>query len=284
MVLPLNIRTLVKLRSGRGHSAHARWGIRNRLTAREDFVIGMFGVGTVITLWCVLTYGGIIPHIFLPTPGMIWDGLVEYHTQRHWLFPAIGRSLWRVVRALVIVLVIGIPVGVLMGAFSQFDAFLRKLVNGGKAVPVSALTSLVVLWFNLDDEGKVAFLFLGAVFYMIILVKNAVLNVNDEYVRVALDIGANRRQIIWRVLLPGALPQIWDAIAVCIGIMWTYIILAEIINSSEGNLGVGYLLSTGARLGGNSSGKVFGMLIVVGLISTLTDYGLLIIRRRFFNW
>jgi len=119
---------------------------------------------------------------------------------------------------------------------------------------------------------------------MIILVKNAVANVNEEYVRVALDIGANRWQIIRRVLLPGALPQIWDAVAVCLGIMWTYIILAEIINSSEANLGVGYLLQTGARLGGNSSGKVFGMLIVVALISTLTDYAMQLIRRRFINW
>ena len=264
--------------------ASTRRGIRNRLTAREDMVIGGVGVGTIIALWCVLTYGSIVPHNFLPTPGMIWDGLVEYHTQRHWLFPAIGRSLWRVVRALALVLVIGIPVGVLMGAFSEVDAFLRKIINGGKAVPISALTSLIVLWFNLDDEGKIAFLFLGAVFYMIILVKNAVANVNEEYVRVALDIGANRWQIIRRVLLPGALPQIWDAVAVCLGIMWTYIILAEIINSSEANLGVGYLLQTGARLGGNSSGKVFGMLIVVALISTLTDYAMQLIRRRFINW
>ena len=62
-------------------------------------------------------------------------------------------------------------------------------------------------------------------------------------VRVGLDIGANRWQIMRRVLLPGALPQIWDAIAVCNGIMWTYIVLAEYINSTEENLGLGYLLN-----------------------------------------
>lgn len=267
----------------RGRGALARWGIRERLSARGDFLLGAAGVGTVIALWCAASYGGFISTIYVPTPGMIWRGLVEYH-QRDWLFPAIGRSAWRVLRALLLVLAVGLPVGVLMGSFSQADAYLRKLVNGGKSVPITALSGLIVLWFNLDDEGKIAYLFLGAIFYMIILVKNAVMGVSDEYVRVALDIGANRWQVIWRVLLPGALPQIWDAISVCIGIMWTYIILAEIINSSEANLGVGYLLSTGVRLGGNSSGKVFGMLIVVGLISTLTDYGLALVRKRFFNW
>ncbi|HYY95380.1 MAG TPA: ABC transporter permease [Pyrinomonadaceae bacterium] len=270
--------------SARKHHAHARWGIRSRLSAREDWVIGLIGIGTVILIWCALVYSGLVQTIYLPTPGMIWRGLVEYHVERNWLFPAIGRSAWRVARGLALVLLIGIPIGVLMGAFSEVDAFFRKIVNGAKAVPVTALVGLVTLWFGIYDMGKVAYLVLGAIFYMIILVKNAVAGVNEEYVRVALDIGANRWQIIWRVLLPGALPQIWDAIAVCIGIMWTYIILAEILNSNVENLGVGYLLSLGARLGGNSSGKMFGMLIVVGLISTLTDYLLNLVRRRFFNW
>jgi NitT/TauT family transport system permease protein len=208
---------------------------------------------------------------------------LEFH-QRHWLFPAIWRSTRRVVVALVLVAGIGIPLGILMGAFPPLDAFLRKIVNGGKAVPTTALGGLVVLWAGLDDTAKIVFLFLGAIFYMIILVKNAILSVNEEYVRVALDLGANRWQMIWRVLLPGALPQIWGAIAVCSGIMWTYIILAEFINSSEANLGVGYLLFTGSRVGGNGAGKVFGMIIVIALISSLTDFLLNFIRKRLFNW
>jgi ABC-type nitrate/sulfonate/bicarbonate transport system permease component len=268
----------------RKRATSARWGIRAHLSGREDWTLGLIGIVTVILLWCILTIGGIVPTNYLPTPKLIWDGMIEYHRDRHWLFPAIWHSVWRVGWALLFVLVIGIPVGVLMGAFSQADAFLRKIVNGAKAVPITALTGLVVLWAGIYDTGKITYLFLGAIFYMIILVKNAVANVNEEYVRVALDIGANRWQIIRRVLLPGALPQIWDAIAVCIGIMWTYIILAEIVNSNMDDLGVGYLLYTGARLGGNGAGKMFGMLIIVALISTLTDYVLNLIRKRFFNW
>jgi NitT/TauT family transport system permease protein len=90
--------------------------------------------------------------------------------------------------------------------------------------------------------------------------------------------------MIWRVLLPGAIPQIWDAIAVCSGIMWTYIILAEFINASEANMGVGYLLFTGSRTGGNGSGKVFGMIIVIALISSLTDFLLQVVRKKLLNW
>ena len=128
----------------------------------------------------------------------------------------------------------------------------------------------------------VFFIFLGAVFYLIILTKNAVASVNGEYVRVALDLGGNQWQVIWKVLLPGALPQIWDALAVCNGIMWTYIALAEMVNGSEATLGMGFLVRLGER--GSRSGVVFGMLIIIALISSLTDFVLQQIRKRFLNW
>lgn len=141
---------------------------------------------------------------------------------------------------------------------------------------------LIVLWFSIEERAKIVFLFLGAIFYMIILVKNAVLSVNDDYLRVALDLGANRRQVIGRVLLPAALPHIWDAIAVCNGIMWTYIVLAEFINSNEEQLGLGYLLYIGSRT--QVSGKVFATLIIIAMISSLTDFLFQAVRKRFLNW
>jgi ABC-type nitrate/sulfonate/bicarbonate transport system permease component len=183
------------------------------------------------------------------------------------------------------VVAIGVPIGALMGAFAPVDAALRKIVNGAKSVPTSGIIGLIVLWFSFEERGKIVFLFLGALFYIIILVKNAFLDVNEEYLRVAQDIGANRWQVISRVLLPGALPQIWDAIIVCNGIMWTYIVLAESLNSnvnSPQNLGLGALLIVASRA--NESGQVFGTLIVIALISSLTDWLLQSVRRRFFFW
>jgi ABC-type nitrate/sulfonate/bicarbonate transport system permease component len=180
------------------------------------------------------------------------------------------------------VVLIGVPIGVLMGAFTPIDAFLRKPVNAAKSIPTTGIVGLVVLWFSVEEKAKIVFLFLGAVFYMIVLVKNAVVSVREEYVRVAEDLGATSWQVLTRVLLPGALPQIWDAIAVANGIMWTYIVLAEFIQASESQLGVGYLLYLGSRT--QDSGKVFAALIVIGLVSTLSDWILQTVKKRFFSW
>jgi ABC-type nitrate/sulfonate/bicarbonate transport system permease component len=255
--------------------------IRVPISPRNDLIIGLLGIATLILLWCVLSYGGLIAPTFLPKPTDLLWGTIEFHQQGR-LLPAIWGSTWEVGASLVIVILVGLPIGVLMGAFAHVDAFLRKIINGAKSVPTTGLTGLVVLWFGVSVNAKVAFLFLGAILYMIILVKNAVAAVNEDYMRVGLDLGASRWQIITRVLLPGALPQIWEAVAVCNGIMWTYIVLAESINFSEEQMGLGNLLNIGFRT--REPGKVFAMLIIIAIISSFTDFILQSVRKKWLNW
>lgn len=272
-----------KPRRAENGSRPALFAVRGRLSPRTDMLIGIAGLLFFLIIWCVLTYTNppMVKPLFLPSPSRIWEGMMEFHS-RDWLLPAIWRSFWRVTQALLLVIAVGVPIGVLMGAFPPIDAFLRKVINGGKSIPTTGIIGLIVLWFSIEERAKIIFLFLGAIFYMIILVKNAILSVNEDYLRVALDLGASPMQMVRRVLLPGALPQIAEAVAVCNGIMWTYIVLAEFINANEEQLGLGYLLYVGSRA--NESGKVFGTLIVIALISSCTDWILQTLRKRFLNW
>jgi ABC-type nitrate/sulfonate/bicarbonate transport system permease component len=141
---------------------------------------------------------------------------------------------------------------------------------------------LIILWLGLVEKTKIVFLVLGAVFYMIVLVKGAVQNVRDDYVKVAIDIGATPSQTLWKVLLPAALPTIWDAVAVCNGIMWTYIVLAEYIANSQEGAGLGNMIYYGGRT--NESGPVYAALILIAVVCTLSDWLLQWVRRSFFNW
>ncbi len=255
--------------------------VRAKLSPRADFTLGLTGILVVVAVWCAITYGGAIKPLFLPSPTHIWEGAREFANQG-WLVRALVNSTMRVLLSLCLVVAIGVPIGVLMGAYPSVDAVLRKIVNAGKSVPTTGLVGLVVLWFSVEEKAKIVFLFLGAIFYMVVLVKNAVASVREEYVRVAMDMGANQGQILTKVLVPGALPQIWEAIAVCNGIMWTYIVLAEYINSNEQQIGLGYLLNIGSRT--QDSGKVFATLILIGLVSTTTDWIMQTVKKRFFAW
>lgn len=255
--------------------------VRGKLSGRADFAIGLAGILLFLAAWSFVTYGGYVRPLFLPTPTAMFDALREYN-DRNWLIPAIIRSSFRVGEALVLVILVGIPLGMLMGAFAPIDAFFRKLINGAKSIPTTGLVGLIVLWFSVEEKAKIVFLFLGSIFYMIVLARQAVQNVREDFINVAMDIGATRSQLFRKVLLPAALPQLWDAIAVCNGIMWTYIVLAEFINNSEEQLGLGYLLFVGSRT--QDSGKVFATLLVVGIISAFTDWVLQTVRKRYFPW
>lgn len=255
--------------------------VRGKLSPRVDLAIGLFGIVVIVAIWSFVSYGGHVKPLFLPTPTAMWEAMLEFH-ERDWLIPAIIRSTWRVTKALFLVIMIGVPIGMLMGAFAPFDALLRKVVNGAKSVPTTGLVGLIVLWFSVEEKAKIVFLFLGAIFYMILLVRNAVHNVRQDYLDVASDIGASRSQLVRKVLLPAAMPHIWEAIAVCNAIMWTYIVLAEFINNSEEQLGIGYLLYIGSRT--QDSAKVFVTLAVVGVISAFTDWAFHLVRRKLFPW
>jgi NitT/TauT family transport system permease protein len=257
------------------------FGVRGRLSPRVDLTVGLGALGVLILVWCLVTYSGWIRPLFLPSPTGIWEGLVALH-QKNWLVPALLGSLSRVLKALALVVLIGVPLGVLMGAFAPVDAALRKLVNGAKSIPTTGIVGLIVLWFSIEERAKIVFLFLGAIFYMILLVKSAIQSVDEDYVKVAYDMGATSWQLLMKILLPGALVPIWEAVVVCNGIMWTYIVLAEFINSNEENLGLGYLLNIASRT--NQAGQVFGVLIVIAIISSLTDFGMQRLRRRLFKW
>jgi len=263
----------------------APFAIRSRIGRSLDLFIGLSGVAVLLVAWWLLTKYNVVGEFFLPKPQSIVQGARDLHYDQQVLLPAIKRSFLRVTEALGLAILIGVPIGALMGTFSPIDALLRKIINGGKSVPTSGLLGLVVLWFGSSERGKVVFLFLGAIFFMVILVKNAVQSVNDDYVRVAIDLGASRWQTIFRVLLPGALPQIWEAVAVCNGIMWTYIVLVEYLNanlSNLDNLGLGVLLRVSTIT--NRPAQVFAVLIIIAVISSLTDFLLRLVRKFWLNW
>ena len=251
------------------------------LSRKQEMTLGLLGLGIVLFLWCIVTYGGYVRPLFLPTPTGIWEGLVDYY-HRGWLLSALWKSFLRILYSVLLISLIGIPLGLLMGSVPAADAMLRNLVNGAKAVPTTGLIALIVLWFSIEEKAKIVFLFLGGIFYMIVMVREEVLAVPASFIRVAQDMGASRWQTLTRVILPAALPGIWAAVAVTNALCWTYLLVGEFINSSEAQLGLGYLLYMGSRT--RDAGKVFGVLVLIAVISSLTDWRLRSARAKWADW
>jgi len=174
---------------------------------------------------------------------------------------------------------LALPLGVLMGAFAPIHHIFEPIMAPLRYMPISAFIPLLILWFGIYESEKIAFLFLGVFVYLLPVVVSAIRAVPDELVQTALTLGATKGQVIRTVLLPAALPEIFDSFRVMNAISWTYVILAEAVNPEHG---LGYMVEL-ARTHQKASWSFAG-LIVIGGIGLLTDFIIRTISQILFRW
>lgn len=246
-------------------------------------LMGVGTVGLVVLAWFLLTLGAtpesrVISPSLLPSPGEVARSLPSLVTERG-LFDSILATLWRVVAGFMLAVAVGVPLGILAGAYRLFDAASAPLAIFGRNIPIAALIPLTILWFGIDETQKVFFIFIATVPFVFGATVTAIAGVHDRYVETAQTLGAHERQVISKVLIPLALPDVFDQLRQLFGLAFGYIMLAELINAKEG---LGYLLSTSQRRG--LSEHIFLILIVIGLLAYLIDRLLMGLQKELFPY
>ena len=130
------------------------------------------------------------------------------------LWDAIVTSTWRIAQAFLLASALALPLGILMGAFEPINRLFEPIVAPLRYMPISAFIPLLILWFGIYEKQKIAFLFLGVFVYLLPVVVTAIRAVPEELVQTALTLGATKFQAIRTVLLPAALPEIFDSFRV----------------------------------------------------------------------
>src|SRR5215470_3804011 len=241
------------------------FSIRSPLPKRTAFLLGFVAPALVLGAWCALSYSGRVDPDFLPKPTEVVRGTLQLFIQYD-LGTAILVSTRRIAIAFLLASVIALPLGILMGAFDPINRFFEPIVAPMRYMPISAFIPLLILWFGIYEKQKIAFLFLGVFVYLLPVVVSAIRAVPEELVQTALTLGASRFQVITSVLLPAAMPDIFDSFRVMNAISWTYVILAEFVNTTRG---LGYLIKlAGDRL---KIADMFAGIIIIGAIGLGTD-------------
>jgi ABC-type nitrate/sulfonate/bicarbonate transport system permease component len=229
-------------------------------------------------LWGMVAKLELVRAAFLPGPldtakemaKMVGDGTLFTHG---WA------SLKRVLLSVLLASVVGIPIGVLMGAFGRVEGLLKWLIFPFRSAPITAFIPVFMLFFGIDESMKVWFLFFGTVVYIIPMTFDAIRAVPEQYVDAAVDFGFSPWKTLIHFVVPAAWPRIFDAIKVCTGIAWTYLVAAEIVNLTGG---LGSVVQTAQRF--QNTPKVYGGIIFILLIGNATDFLLGAIKKRFFDW
>ena len=244
-------------------------------------VLGVIAVLAVLALWSLVSLTGFAPSNKLPATWKVLDAMkyLAWYDGKSLLWPAIVASIGRVASAALLVVAIGIPVGVLMGAAPRLNALMSPLVDPFRSAPIVALLPILVMWLGIGESMKVAFLFLGAVVYLIPMVRDAILAVPQSYWISARDLGATPFESIYRAVLPIAMPRIADAIIVAVSVMWTYITVAEYVNAGAG---LGQLIQNSRRF--SAMDQVFAGIIVIIALALVTYQLMSWAKRRLYHW
>lgn len=257
------------------------WNPYLPLTPRRRRALGVGAVVAVLVLWSLLAGSGLVSPTRLPAP---WDVLAAFayliwNDGESMLLTATLWSVGRLAVAGVLVIAIGIPIGIAMGAAPKVNAVLSPLIDPFRSAPVVALLPILVMWLGIGEEMKVAFLFIGAVVYLIPMVRDAIRAVPQSYWIGARDLGATPWECITKSVVPMAMPRIADAVIVAFSVMWTYITVAEYVNA---RVGLGQLIQNARRF--SAWDQVFAGIIVIIALALVTFQLMTWAKCRLYPW
>jgi NitT/TauT family transport system permease protein len=258
--------------------------LENLLSPREPIpkslylILALSSFAFILIIWSILTYGGFVDSLFLPSPGRVFKAGVDLFSELGFTIDILN-SVYRVMMGFVIAAVIGVPIGLIMGTFKVAEAFTEPVVGFIRYMPASAFIPLFILWLGIGDIEKIAIIFVGSFFQLVLMVAVVAKNVHKDMLETAYTLGAKRFQVIRKVLLPASLPGIVDTLRIIVGWAWTYIIVAELVASASG---IGYMIISSQRM--LRTGNIIFGILTIGMLGLITDFFFKWLYNKLFPW
>lgn len=254
------------------------WSIRQGFPGWLSILLTIIALVVPLLVWIFLSYQELVDPRFLPTPMVVLNAGWKMLTEEQLLTDIIA-SFTRVLVGFLFAAVVGIPIGIAMGTFYSMESLFGTIVGIVRYMPVAAFMPLIVLWAGLGETAKILIIFLGIVFYNAIMIADAVKFIPDEMLNVAYTLGANRVDVLFRVILPATLPNIIDTMRVNVAGAWNFLVIAELIAAENG---LGFKIIYFQRF--LETDKVLFCILVIGLIGLILDFAFRLLFRLIVPW
>ncbi len=261
----------------RGRRQRPLWRIRGELPGRWRIGLGLAGVVVILAAWFVAA-GVMANESLLPTPGATIGALAEMWSGGT-LVTDFWASLERILIGYAISVLIGVVVGIAVGSFATFEALLEPPMGFLRYIPATALTPLFLLWLGIGESPKIWLIVVGTVFFNILMVADVARAIPKELLNASYTLGAGRRTILRRVILPHSVPGIVDVARINLAAAWLMLVVAELLAAQEG---LAYQIVRAQRF--RAVDTMFALLIVFGAIGLLSDVFLRWLRNRIAPW
>lgn len=216
------------------HSRRLKW--RWPLSRQVTLSIGTLAV--LLTVWWTVAALQLISPLFLPPPQQVLAKLLTIAGPQGFmdatLWQHLAASLTRIVLALLAAVLIGIPVGIAMGLSPTVRGILDPIIELYRPVPPLAYLPLMVIWFGIGETSKILLIYLAIFAPVAMSALAGVKSAQQIRIRAAQSLGASRAQVLWFVILPGALPEILTGLRIGLGVGWSTLVAAELIAATRG--------------------------------------------------
>jgi taurine transport system permease protein len=276
------------LPAGFDHESRAPKGSRGSAWARwRGPLLHVAVVLVLLAIWQAIYMLKIWPPVFIPSPKAVWQAAVTASTVHDgtkgysgvFLYQHLWASMRRILIAAAFAVVVGVPLGLLLGTSRWSRTILEPGVTFIRALPPLAYFSLLVIWFGIDEAPKIILLMLAALPPIVLATSDAVRGVSQDRLLALQTLGASKLQVVRFGVFPSVLPEIMTGIRVAVLFAFTTMVAAETIN---GLPGIGGLVRDAQRF--NQTDIVMMGIIIIGICGIALDLVVQIIDRVLVPW
>lgn len=251
--------------------------LRGELPKKTIIISQIAGAIIFFGVWTLITELKMIPAGILPSPLKILFSFGELHYQDALVRNA-AYSFQLNALGLAEAILVALPLGFIIGLFPVFKNSLEPVLTSTRFIPLSGVVSLFVAWFGIATNMKVQFLAFSIFLFLLPVVVQRIQEVENIYDQTVRTLGAGRWQRIRYVFIPSATASVFNDIRVLAALSWTYIIIAELVNTTGGGIGaLSYIAARQSR-----TDKVFAILITIMIIGFIQDKILVWLDKQIF--
>jgi len=234
-------------------------------------------IGVLVAWWAVSAAGMVSP-IFLPTPAGVVSRMVKL-AQDGTLWSDLSVSIYRIMVAFLISSAMSIVIGVMAGCYGIWKSSIEPLVDFVRYMPVVAFVPLTILWTGTGDFQKFLIIWIGTFFQQVLMVMDAIKRVPSDFVGLGRTLGMPDRNILIKIILPSAMPNIWDAFRISLGWAWTWLVVAELVSATTG---LGYRITVSQRY--FQTDTIIGYILLLGFLGLITDQAMRAFEKVLFRY
>ncbi|MFK3660897.1 taurine ABC transporter permease TauC [Scandinavium sp. NPDC088450] len=254
-----------------------RWPLSRQLTLSIATLV------VLLAIWWLVTALHLIAPLFLPPPALVLHKLITLAGPEGFmdatLWQHLAASLTRILIALLAAVIIGIPVGIAMGLSPTVRGILDPLIELYRPIPPLAYLPLMVIWFGIGETSKILLIYLAIFAPVAMSALAGVKSAQQVRLRAAQSLGASKAQILWFVILPGALPEILTGLRIGLGVGWSTLVAAELIAATRG---LGFMVQSAGEF--LATDVVLAGIAVIAIIAFVLELGLRALQRRLTPW